>query len=69
MVCVQESQLGVLAGSILSLEGGTCCWVERRKRWKRYGKVTALSSREAGKGGEVGGKHWVAEAAGQSARR
>lgn len=32
------------------------------------GEVTALSSGDAGKGGDVGRKRWVAEAAGLSAR-
>ena len=66
---MQESQLGVLAGSIFIFRRWHVKLGREEEEMEPRGEVTALSSGEARKGGEAGGKRQVAEAAGLSARR
>ena len=66
---MQESQLRVLAGSIFIFRRWHVLLGREEEEMDPCGEVTDLSSGEAGKGGEAGGKRRVAEAAGLSARR
>ena len=65
---MQESQLGVSAGSIFIFRRRHVLLGREEEEMEPCGEVTALSSGDAGKGGEVGRKRWVAEAAGLLAR-